>query len=174
MAGLTWFELDIDFPDHPKSARLAVLLKNPVAFGWPVRLWGYCYRHATDRFRAPGADEQVEQACGWRGRPGLLVEALLEVGYLERDGEDLVAHGVEERLAPHLAKRAADAERARQRRAEAAASLERRGDVGATPARRTRDVRSNRNRNKDRDDPTNGSVQPPIVSVVSGGAGGKA
>lgn len=174
MAGLSWFELEIDFPDHPKSARLAVLLKNPVAFGWAVRLWAYCYRHATDRFKAPGAAEQVEHACGWRGKPGVLVEALVEVKYLTQDGDDLVAHGVEERLAPHLAKRDRDAERARQRRADAAASLERRGDVEATTQRRPPDVRRNRNRDSNRDDPRDGSVQPSTVSVITGGAGGKA
>lgn len=181
MAGLSWFELEIDFPDHPKSARLGVLLKNPVAYGWVVRLWAYCYKHATDRFVAPGAEEQVEQAAGWRGKAGALVAALLEVGYLDRDGDDLLAHGVGERLAPHLAKKKGDRERAQNRRDVAAKSLQSRANVSKTSSRRSADVfqhtDSYTDRNSNRSEITIGSdpqppFEPPAAIPVNGSAGG--
>jgi hypothetical protein len=137
MAGLPWFELDVDFSDHPKCLALAAKLREPLAEAYVSRLWAYCYRHATDRLEGEAASEIVESAARWRGKPGVLVDALLVVRLLRREGPDLVVHGVAERLAPHLEKRTKDAERQRERRAKAAASI---GDITRLSPRRPRDV----------------------------------
>lgn len=137
MAGLPWFELDVDFSDHPKCLALAARLKEPLAEAYVARVWAYCYRHATDRLEGEAAPEIVEAAARWRGKPGVLVEALLAVRLLRREGTDLVVHGVAERLEPHLAKRAKDAERQRERREKAAAGI---GEVARLSPRRPRDV----------------------------------
>ncbi len=131
MAGLTWFELDVDFSEHPKTVALAVALKNPLAEAYVSRIWAYCYKNARDRFSGPAATATIEQAARWTGKPGHLVAALLQVGYLERthDNSVTIAHGVGERLGPHLAARAAAAERQRRRREKAARDLERHAGV---------------------------------------------
>ena len=36
MAGLPWIELDTDMPEHPKSLRMAAMLKEPLAFAYVV------------------------------------------------------------------------------------------------------------------------------------------
>lgn len=148
MAGLPWFELDTDYHDSPKVEALKSRLRNPEADAFPSRIYAYCYRHAVDRFDAEVASHTLESAAKWRGRRGFLFDALFAVGVLEREGGKVVVHGVGERLAPHLSKRAGDAERQQRRRDRAAESVRRHGPV-------TRDVtgesRSNRNRNKNKD-----------------------
>ena len=67
MAGLPWFELDVDFPESPKCLALAHRLKEPLAEAYLVRLWAYCYRHATDRFKGEAAPSAVEGVARWRG-----------------------------------------------------------------------------------------------------------
>jgi hypothetical protein len=140
MAGLAWFELDIDFSDHPKTVALAVALRNPLAEAYVSRLWAYCYRHALDRFTGLAAVATIEQATRWKGKTGHLVTALVDAGFLDREGEDLVAHGVADRLAPHLAKRERDSVAARERRAKAAGPAARRPDVAPTSPRHRDDV----------------------------------
>lgn len=125
MAGLPWFELDVDFHEHPKTMALQVLLKNPCAEAYVSRVWAYCYRQAVDRFSGPAAVVMVEHAARWKGRAGLLVEAMVETGFLDRDGDVLVAHGVRERLGPHLEHREKSAERQRRRRDNIRTSRER-------------------------------------------------
>lgn len=128
---MAWFELDTDMPDDPKCAALGVRLKTPLAFGYVVRLYAYCYRHGTDRFSGPGAPATIEMtACAWRGRAGHLLAALIAEGFIDHaEGETLVVHGVAKRLEPHIAKRERDAERMRERRANVArTSRERLGD----------------------------------------------
>ncbi len=116
MAGLSWFELDIDFHRHPKTVALQVELRNPTAEAYVSRIWAYCYHNAVDRFEGAAAVATVEQAAEWKGKTGRLVSALLLVRYLERQGDALVAHGVAERLGPHLKAKRAAAERQQRRR----------------------------------------------------------
>lgn len=162
MAGLPWFELDVDMPDDPKCVNLGARLKNPLAFGYVVRLYAYCYRHATDSFSGPGAVCTIETAAGWRGRNGTLHAALVAEGFIDPAGEEsFTVHGVGKRLGPHLAKRERDAARARERRADAEAA------VAQVSPRRPRDVRGDRDRDRDRS-PTEVSLQLSQVSVPTG------
>lgn len=130
MAGLPWFQLDTDFADSPKVVALAARLREPLADAYVARLYAYCYRHARDRFDAEVAEETIEVAVRWRGRRGTLTDALHAVGVLEREAGKVVVHGVKERLAPHLAKRLADA--ARQRKHREAAPESRVSHAGVT------------------------------------------
>jgi hypothetical protein len=163
MAGLTWFELDVDFHEHPKTLALQVALKNPLAETYVSRLWAYCYHHAIDRFSGPAAVATIERAANWRGRPGKLVTALVETRYLERGGADeLVAHGVAERLGPHLAHREAAADRQRRRRADLDTK---RGRTALRNASVTRDVtppvtrESRPDKDRDKDNEAIGRVE---------------
>lgn len=179
MAGLPWFELDVDFHEDPKVRALASRLREPLADAYVARLYAYCYRHARDRFAPDVAAETIEEACRWRGRRGVLFDALFAVEVLEREGGKVVVHGVAERLAPHLAKRLTDATRQRRRREKAAAAIGRPPGVTPDVTRDdhrdvTRESRRDKDRDKDKDTfvSTIASVQPQIVSVITGGAGG--
>jgi hypothetical protein len=123
MGGLPWFELDVEFSENPKIRTLASRLREPLADAYVARIYAYCYSHAVERFDPSAAPEIIEDAARWRGRRGFLFDALMAVGVLEREAGKVVVHGVAERLGPHLAKREADAERQRNRRAKAATSI---------------------------------------------------
>jgi hypothetical protein len=154
MAGLTWFELDVDFHESPKVRALASRLREPLADSYVSRIYAYCYRHARDRFDPEVAAETIEEAARWRGRRGVLFDALFAVEVLERVAGKVVVHGVADRLAPHIAKRISDAERQRRRREKAASSIGR--PLGVTRDVTRDDLRdvtppSHADRDKDRD-----------------------
>jgi hypothetical protein len=151
MAGLPWFELDTDYHDSPKAEALKSRLRNPEADAFPSRLYAYCYKHALDRFDPEVAQHVVEAAAKWRGRRGVLFDALFAVGVLERDGGKVVVHGVAERLAPHLAKREADRIRIAEKRDKAADALRQRADVAQESQRRRGDVAGNRDKDSNKD-----------------------
>jgi hypothetical protein len=123
MAGLTWFELDVDFHEDPKIKALCSRLRNPLADSYVSRLYAYCYKHAIDRFPPESASDTIEDVARWRGRRGVLFDALFATEVLERDAGRVVVHGVEKRLGPHLAKRQVDAERQRKHRDKVAARI---------------------------------------------------
>lgn len=158
MAGLPWFELDVDMPDDPKVNGLAERLRQPLAGWYVVRLYAYCYRFARDAYEGPGASATIEKACGWKGKTGVLLSALESEGFIDREGERLVVHGVSERLAPHLAKRTRDAERMAERRA----------NVARTSPRHSSDVAGDKDKDKDRDtsEITNVSDPPPFSAPL--------
>ncbi|AEI65596.1 hypothetical protein [Corallococcus macrosporus] len=69
------------------------------------RLWAYCGRERMEgRFPGPGAALAVERAVRWRGRRKKLVDALLTVGLLVLEGEDLVVASWAEEQGSHIAK----------------------------------------------------------------------
>lgn len=148
MAGLPWFELDVDFHEHPKARALQAALREPLADAYLARLWAYCYRHATDRFPEETAALVVEEAARWRGKAGALFAAMLKVGSLDRDGAEVVVHGVDERLGPHLDHRTKAAARQRKRRAGLAPSQPDARDVTRDV---TRESRPETDKDKDRD-----------------------
>src|SRR6266704_1630673 len=159
MAGLTWFELDADATEHPKTVQLELLLSTDAAFTYIARLWTYCYRtHVSDRFEGAHAAAAIERVVRWPGKKGAFVQAAIDcrvrpggAGYLERDGDAIVVRGVKERLGPHLAKREADRVRIQEKRDAAEDSIRGRGDVAQGSRRRRRVVAGNRERDKDKD-----------------------
>lgn len=129
MAGLPWFELDVLFHEDPKVKALASRLREPLAEAYVSRLYAYCYRHAQDRFAPEVAADTIEDAVRWKGRRGVLFDALFASEVLEREAGKVVVHGVKARLGPHLAKRQSDAERQKRHREKAAKSIGRPSDV---------------------------------------------
>ena len=166
MAGLPWFELDVDFHEDPKIRALASRLREPLADAYVARVYAYCYRHARDRFDPEVACETLEEAARWKGRRGTLFDALFAVSVLEREAGKVVVHGVAERLAPHLAKRQVDAERQRRRRHKVAESIGRptvvtRDVTRDVPGDVTRESRRDKDRDKDRDLGSQGDLATP-------------
>lgn len=117
-----WFEHDVDLHDDPKVKALANRLREPLAEAYVTRVYGYCYKHVIDRFDAEIAREIIEDAARWRGRRGVLFDALFACGFLERDCQKIIVHGVGARLAPHIARQAASKERQRKHREKLAAA----------------------------------------------------
>ena len=144
MAGLPWFALWSDFPDHPKTVRLCARLRDPNAGMYVVRLLSYCARFAPDG-RIP--KDLLEHAAGWGKMPGRLGELLVECGFVELDGDAYVVHGWEERNGAHVRKRERDAKKPRGNRPRPVAVP--RG-TSAEPARE-------KEREKERDDLPSGS-----------------
>lgn len=84
--------LDLDYFDHVKTKRLVALLGRGAEV-LPIKLWSYCGKFHAESGRLAGyAAEEIETIAGWWGKPGRCIEALLKVGFLERDGDDLAIH----------------------------------------------------------------------------------
>lgn len=142
MSGLPWFELDTNMPDDPKCLALAARLGEPLAEAYVVRLYAYCYRHATSRLRSANV---VETSCGWRGDVRVLFDALLAEGFLDATPEgDFEVHGVMARLGPHLAKRERDRVRMAKRRLKAT-----KGITGKESRERRPNVAGDKDKDKD-------------------------
>lgn len=74
--------LDLDFPEHPKTRRLVGLL-GPIAEIYPIRLWCYAGKYfAADGNLFEHSDDELESILRWPGDRGLLVDALVKVGFL--------------------------------------------------------------------------------------------
>lgn len=169
MAGLPWFELDTDFSESPKVRALCARLREPLADAYVSRIYAYCYRHARDRFEVATAEEVIEEAARWKGKRGALLAALESVHVVDRDGSEVVVHGVADRLAPHLAKRTRDAERMAERRnLVARTSPLRSRDVAEKSRERRNDVAGDKDKDKDIDSSeiTIGYHHPPISAPL--------
>ena len=172
MAGLPWFEMDVDFHDDPKMKELASRLRQPLADSYVSRLYAYCYKHATDRFPPESAADTIEDVARWRGRRGVLFDALFAVDVLEREAGKIVVHGVAKRLGPHLAKRIVDADRQRRHREKATDGI---GRSAAVTRDITRESRGDSDKDKDIDKKLPiASVQPSKAMALDQGAEAKA
>jgi hypothetical protein len=112
MAGLPWYCIASDFSGHPKVLELADRLDEPLAGMYVVRLFEHCATQALDgRVRTAA----IEGAAGWRGKRGVLLQALVAVGFLEPEGGGTfhMLHGWEERNGARIRKALADAKKPR-------------------------------------------------------------
>lgn len=134
MMAFHWLKVHADLPFHPKSIELGVVVENPLAWAHVVQLWGWCLRNAPDgRVSSRHAGAVVENACGWRGAKGILFEALVSVGFLEREESCVVVHDWDEEQRPVLEKAARDAQKKRERRADGAETARAGPGDGAAP-----------------------------------------
>lgn len=136
------FELpiDCDYPDHPKALKLIAKLGKRADI-FPIRLWLWCAKFAKNgKLDSPA---QVEEACRWDGKAGILHAAFMEAGIIDRDGLSVhqwMEHGGR-KVEAYEAKKAADRGRRRSKVATdvAATSQLHRSDTDTTsPLDRTR------------------------------------
>lgn len=74
--------VDLDFFDHPKVKRLRALA-GPQAEVFIMRLWAYAGKyHAADGILKDHGAAEIEALVNWTGNPGVMLEALLKVGFI--------------------------------------------------------------------------------------------
>jgi hypothetical protein len=123
---VSWFRVDADLVDHPKVFRLAELLNEPAAGWYYVRLLAWTSRYAARGRPRDGARTAIEHACGWRGEPGALLAAFVQVGLVDElegqdDGATIEIHDWWEIQRQYVVKAEKDAERKRNERSRRAA-----------------------------------------------------
>jgi hypothetical protein len=123
---MSWFRVDADLVDHPKVFRLAELLNDPLSGWYYVRLLAWTSRYAARGRPRDGARTAIEHACGWRGEPGALLAAFVQVGLVDElegqeDGATLEVHDWWEIQRQYVVKAEKDAERKRNERSRRAA-----------------------------------------------------
>ena len=103
------FRLAVNFPDHPKTKKLIRAFGSQgyeAAFCF-LRLLGFAAQSKCTGELTNMTIEDIEIAADWRGEPGKLVEALLEVKFLDTGEEGYSIHdwAVHNRYAAHAQER---------------------------------------------------------------------
>jgi hypothetical protein len=89
--------LDVDYFDHVKTVRLIGLLGKGSA-ELPIRLWCYCGKHRAKDGNLTGLSAQeIEAFVGWWGKPGAMVRAMVQVGFLDDTPDGYQLHDWGER-----------------------------------------------------------------------------
>jgi hypothetical protein len=136
-----WLKLHHDVFDHPKTKRMAKILKMPAphVVGHLASLWAFTARYATDGDLTDLKDDEIEVGAGWEGKDGAFVQAAVTVGYLDSDGDAVCIHDWEDYGGKWADRRARNAERMRRARAGGVHSTD---DARATHVQRTGDARA--------------------------------
>jgi hypothetical protein len=127
-----WIRVDVNLPRHPKSLLLSALLNIPKAYAYVQEVWMYCSNHARDGRIEKRLLPIVEQLVDWRGTPGALIAAAVEVGFADWDGDTLVVHKWKDRQGDHIAQAVKEIEIKREKRAQAKAERQA-GAAAAAP-----------------------------------------
>ncbi len=77
------------FLTHWKTRRLVKLL-GPVAPLYVLALWAYCQNRRTDRLRINA--QELANICDFDANPQVLWNALIELRFLDLDGDDVIVH----------------------------------------------------------------------------------
>jgi hypothetical protein len=90
---MAWLHSHQALRDHPKKDRLAELLFNGsvpndvsdlAAVGLLHCLWWWALDYAQDGDLAKFSDRQIAKGCGWIGDATLLVQALVDAGFVDK------------------------------------------------------------------------------------------
>lgn len=93
--------VDPDFLDHWRTGMVADAIGDPMAPIYILRLWAHCQVRKSDRFVMPTAGLKAQCKCPADAH--VFEQALIDAGYLERDGEMVVVLGWAEANASLLA-----------------------------------------------------------------------
>ena len=90
---MTWLKSDQSLRDHPKKDHLAELLFNGstpndvadyASAGVLHYLWYWALDYAHDGDLTKFTDRQIAKGCRWQGDPLLLMQALMEAGFIDK------------------------------------------------------------------------------------------
>jgi hypothetical protein len=93
--------VDPDFFDHWRTGMVADALGDPMAPVYIMRLWAHCQERKSDSFAMPSRGLKAQ--CKFPGDAEVFEAALIDAGYLQRDGDTIVATGWAEKNASLLA-----------------------------------------------------------------------
>lgn len=78
-------------PSHPKTRKL--IKRHGQAAAWNlVCLFLFACANKSDGILSGMAAEDIELACDWQGEDGAFIQALVEVGFLDHDGQTYSIH----------------------------------------------------------------------------------
>ena len=92
--------VDPDFLDHWRTGMVADALGDPMAALYILRLWAHCQTRKSDTFVMPARGLKAQ--CKYPGDADAFEAALVEAGYLARNGDSLTAIGWAEQNASLL------------------------------------------------------------------------
>ena len=123
-----WFRVESSMVTHPKVYKLAELLKikqagvkpNVIAAGLIVGVWSWATQNAPSGELTGVAQVAVAEAAGWTKKPHVFFNAMIEAGFIDREGDELWLHdwiNYAQKMAEQDEKKKADAaERVRKHR----------------------------------------------------------
>jgi len=128
---MAWIESHQALGRHPKTVRLAKLLKvrKNEAIGLLMQLWWWALDYAPEGVLSTADQGVVADACEWAGDPAKFWQGLIMAGFLDVDEDDVAIHDWMDYAGRLIDKRAAN--RARSKRAYDAQSTRRNGVVDA-------------------------------------------
>ena len=132
-----WIQVYSNLPTHRKTGNFADSLglcggtvnPNTTAAGLLVSLWAWAIQNAYDGDLSRCSMRMIADACGWQKDPQILVQALLNSGYLD---EDMKLHDWEEYAVLYLDGEDNRRAKTRERVANYRARKQTQGDVTVT------------------------------------------
>lgn len=80
---MPYLNLDLDYFTHPKIMKLAKILGSHSVV-YPMKLWCYAGKHFPVTGMLEGCSKHdIEEAVGWDGEPGKLVDTLVKISLLD-------------------------------------------------------------------------------------------
>jgi len=91
---MAWIELHQSFWDHAKTTALAEILDmEPLyAAAHLAHLWTWSLDNAPDGDLTGLRPRSIAVGSAWRGDPDQFIDAAVEAGFLDRDGDTLTIH----------------------------------------------------------------------------------
>ena len=122
---MAWIESHQAVGEHPKTKKLARLLgvSLPTAVGHLHFFWWWALDYAPSGSLKKYDKFDIADAVRWDGDPKLLIDALVESGYIEKKNGSLFIHDWMEYAGKLIEKRAKDRDRKRKAAENSAAAL---------------------------------------------------
>jgi len=93
--------VDPDFLDHWRTGMVTDALGDPTAPLCILRLWAHCQERKSDTFAMP--TRGLKAQCKFQGDAEAFEKALIEAGFIERDGDNIIVCGWAEKNASLIA-----------------------------------------------------------------------
>lgn len=117
---MAWIESHQSLFTHRKTAKLARALgiSKITAVGHLHAFWWWCLDNAPKGDLEDVDIEDIADGSGWEGDPQAFLEALIDAGFVDRDGVSLRIHDWMEYAGKLVVRRQSDAERKRNSRSK--------------------------------------------------------
>ena len=147
---MAWIELHVNLPAHKKTKRLVRLLglsvpqDIPRAVGHLCILWLWAIENATDGTLKGFDAEDIADAAGWNDDPQVFLDAMIDSGFLDVEGDSYHIHDWMDYAGRYLDYMGRNDEkrkkaRERQRKCRAAKSEKKKNDENGCEKKEDRD-----------------------------------